>query len=151
MGYEVYIKDGSIEVKKEHLDAAYAAVVALNDNDEIKQGGCFPQVEWDKAKDRWNPNKWFSWMPYNYPETCKNLKEVMEELGFDTEEMANGDLLIVSYNSKMGDEREFLFAIAPYVTPGGYLDWVGEDDAHWRAKFNGKTMIEKNLILVEVD
>lgn len=149
MGYEVCIINGSIEVPKENLDAAYAACVALNDNDDIKHGGRHPETEWDKSKDRWNPNKWFSWMPYDWPDKLPSLLELFEALGFDCGTDDEGTLLIHGYSSKMGNEEDFLRVIAPYVKSGGYLDWAGEDYAFWRHKFNDGGFEVVSLILAE--
>lgn len=151
MGYNVCIINGTIGVPKENLDAAYAACVALNDNDDIKGGGRFPEVEWDKNKDKWNPNKWFSWMPYDWPDKYSNLRELFEALGFYCGTDDEGVVLIHGYASKMGNEEDFLRVIAPYVKSGGYLDWEGEDHAFWRQKFNDGQMTSVSLTLAEGD
>jgi hypothetical protein len=147
MGYYVEIVDGAVVIPKDKLSAAYRALVELNDHDELKIGGQKPEVLWDKAKDRWNPNRWFSWMPYDYPDKLKNAKDVLDAVGFDCLIDNYGSLVISYYNSKTGCEREFLNAIAPFVNPGCYLDWEGEERERWCNKFDGKTMKTVGIIV----
>lgn len=48
----------------------------------------------------------------------------------DAPALIDGDLLLVSYDSKIGQEDLFLEAIAPFSE--GYIEWVGEDGDRWR-------------------
>jgi len=43
--------------------------------------------------------------------------------------------------SSSGDD-ELFNAIAPYVTPGSYIDMCGEDGRHWRMRFRDGLMVE---------
>lgn len=146
MGYHVTIIKGGIVIPKDKLQDAYEACVALNDQDDIKSGGCLPKTD---SKDGWNPNKWFSWMPHDFPDKYKTLKEVVEALGFFTEDWTEGELYIHGYDSKIGDEEHFLRAIAPYVNSGATLDWAGDDCNWWRYKFNNGSVDIVPLVLTE--
>lgn len=149
MGYYVTNMAGCIEIPNEKLDDAYAALVALNDRDDLKNGGVYPGNDWDKDKDRWNPNKWFSWMPYNWPDKCKTVAAVFKEMGFMDVEECDGYLSISGYDDKTGAEEEFCRALAPFVKDGCFLDWVGEDHAMWRWKFNNGEMRGVDLVPAE--
>lgn len=132
MGY--YIDGyGELTIKADNTAAAYQAVCRLNADDSIKNGGQYPATQTKPADSRslGNPNKWFSWMPWNYDETCATVAEVFQEVDFDVRTEPNGDVIIGDYSTKTGNESEFLDAIAPYVEPGTY-DWVGEDGSRWR-------------------
>ena len=125
MGYYVrsFTDENNFKVRKENFDNAYKAMVALNENDDLKRGGSY------------GPNgmteKWFSWMDPNYPDSCPDFQSVMGALGFVTEYDANGDLVKLEYDNKMGQEDVFLQAIAPYVESGSHMVWHGEDGMVW--------------------
>ena len=148
MGYHVKIINGGIFIPKDKLQDAYEACVALNDQYDIKCGGRFTMTD---SKDGLNPNNliWFSWMPHDFPDKYKTLKEVVEALGFFTEDGTEGGLHIHGYDSKMGDEEHFLRAIAPYVNSGATLDWAGDDCNWWRYKFDNGSVDIVPLVLTE--
>lgn len=124
MGYYVRLTNVDFTIPAEHLDAAYAAVCALNTtHHKEKRGG-----SWSGGKET---EKWFSWMDPNYPDVCKDLVEVMEMLGFDCGIEDDGSFHIYSYDSKAGQEDLFLETLAPYVKDGSFLYWMGEDGEQW--------------------
>lgn len=135
MGYYVCTTGGSFTVPAENLDAAYAAVCALNDRDDLKGGGSWggdhdaksPRPEGLSS----HPSRWFSWMPANYPSKCRTLLDVFEELGFVCDEDLDA-LRIECYDSKIGQEELFLAAIAPFCDRDSFFEWRGEDGAQWR-------------------
>jgi hypothetical protein len=133
MGYYVEIVKSTAYIPKAHLQTAYEKMCALNvTHDDQKNGGSYSggkQVE-----------KWFSWMDANYPETCKDAKEVLEQLGFECEYNANGDLLIQHYDSKTGQEDLFMDAIENEVV--GEILWQGEENERWTVKFYGDMVME---------
>ena len=123
MGYYVHIEDSNCMLPHKHADLAYWRMCALNDHDELKRGGS-------------RTEKWFSWMEKNYPQTCKDARDVLVELGFDMEETNDG-LTIYGYDNKSGQEELFLAAISDLiVTAHGddkpFIVWRGEDDMVWK-------------------
>jgi hypothetical protein len=52
----------------------------------------------------------------------------------------DGSLSLVHYDSKVGQEDLFLEAIAPFATPGSYIEWKGEDGFRWRDEVDGGTL-----------
>ena len=140
MGYYV-TADGEITVPAANVEAAYRAVCALNARHELKNGGQWPANETKPADSRSNgdPNKWFSWMAWHYDDTCATLTEVFTEVGFDTVTADNGDVIIGYFDSKTGNEGDFLDAVAPYAAPGVGHYWRGENGEQWRDTYeNGK-------------
>lgn len=132
MGYYVNTEDINIIIPKDLLEPAYKAVLAMNENDEIKRGGSY------------GPNSerkfWFSWMPEDLS-TLPDLKAVMLNLGFeDTDYNENGDLVLGHYNNKTGQEDLFLYFVAPYVQEMSYAIWKGEDNEFWKWEFNDGKM-----------
>lgn len=133
MGYYVTTESIDIIISKDLLEPAYKAVLAMNESDELKQGG------------RHGPNSerkfWFSWMPEDLS-TLADMKEVLINLGFEVTINDDGDLVVGHYDSKIGQEDLFFHFIAPFVKEYSYAMWKGEDNAHYKWEFeNGKMRV----------
>lgn len=134
MGYYVNTEDINVIVPKDLLEPAYKAVLALNDQDDLKRGGSFGAER----------KYWFSWMPEDLT-TLSDLREVFTELGFEnTDYNDKGDLVLGHYNNKTGQEDIFLYAIAPFVQENSYVIWKGEDDTYWKHEFRDGKMLTYN-------
>lgn len=138
MGYYVRIVRSDAVIPKANLTRAYEKMCALNvTHDAQKRGGSYSGGK--------KTESWFSWMDANYPETCKDAKAVLEQLGFDCEYNAQGDLLIQGYDNKMGQEDLFLKAIENEAT--GQIRWVGEEDDVYYTNFKGDTVIDAEPVV----
>lgn len=133
MGYYITLTECNWIIPTENLDAAYEAMCALNERDDLKTGG-----SWEGGK---MVEKWFSWMDTNYPETCPDAAAILQQLGFDVEMDDNLGLYIEYYDSKHGAQDHFLAAIAPFSREGSYINWRGEDGALWRDEVVGGKMV----------
>ena len=134
MGYYVNTEDINIIVPNDLVEPAYKAVLALNDQDDLKRGGSFGAER----------KYWFSWMPEDLT-TLSDLKEVFTQLGFEgTDYNKDGDLVLGHYNNKTGQEDIFLYTIAPFVQENSYVIWKGEDDAYWKHEFHDGVMLSYN-------
>ena len=130
MGYYVN-GNGELRIKKENLDKAYEALMALQDApNKAKRGGSSGGGQ--------EPRFWYSWMPEDL-RTLPDTKAVFAELGFEVRDDENGDLLISCYDSKTGQEDVFFAAAAPFIEDGEY-DWTGEDGEFWRWQFTDGKM-----------
>lgn len=151
MGYYVQIIESNVYIPSEHLDDAYKAMCELNNHNELKRGGSFPVRE-PVVGDGPHPDVWFSWMPWNYHETCKSAREVLDAVGFDVISLTDG-LEIVGYDNKTGCEQEFMWAIAPFVRSlddnPPVIRWRGEDASCWQMEFVDGKMFMRNVILTE--
>lgn len=167
MGYYIYQESALIVIKKENFAACYEALCKLNDRDDLKRGGGWggdissshPRPEGLS----YHPARWFSWMDADYPLTCSNFLQILQQLGFQYDiategnqihEVAlpnwdAGDLCNVSWNGeKMGQEDLFFEAIAPWIEDDSFIEWRGEDNEMWRWLFKDGTMvIQKPIIL----
>ena len=144
MGYFVFLQDADFRIASKNFNSCLSAMNKLNDYDAIKRGGCLGADEVRPDGFNYNPNKWFSWLDPNYPEKAKTLRELFWELGFDFS-LEDGDYLkITGYDNKMGQESLFFDVIAPWVEPGSYIDWIGEDKDSWRWSFDGEKMLIKD-------
>ena len=136
MGYYVTLTDSDFVVPADKLDEAYEAVCKLNFtvSNDAKRGGRFPKSE-DYVDNNPNPDAWFSWMDWNYHETCKDLGEVLHNLGFDVDQDDDG-LALTYYDNKTGQEDLFIETLARFVPDGSYMDWTGEDGERerWEVK-----------------
>jgi len=133
MGFYVTLTNSSAILPKEHQEQAYKILCDLNNRNDLKSGGGNPRPD-NLPEDKPHEYTWFSWMPWNYHETCKNVQEIFEELGFDIAEDLNDNISFLNYDSKTGEEGDFFEAIAHLMT--GHMDWCGEDDSHWRWEFS---------------
>ena len=133
MGYYVTLIEADAYIPTEKLDEAYTLLCALNERNDLKRGGAWPREEKEGPHD----GIWFSWMDWNYPETCADAKAILEQLGFEVAETEDG-LHLQRYDNKTGNEDHFLNALAPvivgYCEPA-YLLWKGEDGAWWKQQF----------------
>ena len=145
MGYYITTTDVDFFIPTENLDEAYKALCELNNHNELKNGGRHPCEKKDGPHD----GVWFSWMDWNYPETCANTAEILESLGFECNEDDEG-LSIWGYDSKAGNEDIFIEALAPYVRPGSYIEWRGESGEMWREEFDEGVMTRKEGQIVWV-
>jgi hypothetical protein len=129
MGYNVNLIGSNFVIPKDRLEDAFEAMKALNQRDDLKGGGAYgplPDGTYGTIE------KFFSWMPADYDKTMTSAAQILKELGFDLSERDDGSISIEGYDSKIGDENHFIEAIAPFVEDGSYLEWEGEDGAHWR-------------------
>lgn len=137
MSYYTNIVNADFTLKKKNLKKAYTAMCKLNKQDELKTGG-----SWGEGGKQLQV--WFSWMDPDYPKTCKTAQEILEQLGFDVETNDNGDIINLQYDGKTGAEEHFMKVIAPYVEPGSYIEWKGEEEYdHYKFEFDGKKMEHK--------
>lgn len=136
MGYYVNTEEVDIFVDKKHFDAIYKKMCELNDFHELKRGGSFGGNNDNVEGERYPRDKWFSWMEYNYPETCNNMFDILQQLGFEWELDEDGNLIDLSYYSKVGNEEYFLQCFAGYTRDGDYLSFKGEEsDDYFRFVF----------------
>lgn len=137
MGYYVEILESTFVIPSQNLTEAYDRMCKLNyevPNAE-KHGGCWPGKDKGPKVGPFE-SAWFSWMPWNYHETCENVDDILRELGFETHYDDEGNLHIDYYNSKAGQEELFLESICSLAH--GYIIWKGEDGAVWGETYGGK-------------
>lgn len=148
MGYYVDITNSTAVLPSQNKDEAYKIMCELNNRNDLKTGGHYPRPE-NLPENVPNEYVWFSWMDWNYPETCKNAQEILEQLGFECEENDEGDIEIYGYSSKSGAEGDFLKSIGHLLT--GEIEWQGECGAMWKLQFGPDGMTEKQGKVVYED
>jgi hypothetical protein len=140
MGYYVNITAVDFRITAEKLPGALAALKELNQHNELKSGGGYgPDGTGKYRQTSWH----FAWMPEDYDQTMHSVREILEALSFEVEDYGEDGLEITGYDAKSGDEEHFLRALAPFVEPGCYIEWRGEEDDMWRQEFDGQTMTTK--------
>lgn len=153
MGYYVNLLSSDVRIERSDFEPAYAELCALNAHDEEKTGGSFggtPAVKpADSTSVASHPDKWFSWMDWNYDETCSTLPQILEMLGFtlsyEDEDEANGAIIGLSYDSKSGAEGIFFSALAPFVHNDARMVWQGEEDEVFVWRFKDGKMEESSI------
>jgi hypothetical protein len=149
MGYSVETLECNFVVKAENFEKAYDAMCKLNAEDGLKEGYSYLSCERpaDSKSVSSNPHKYFSFMPWNYDEVYTDFLDVLSALGFEVSTNSDGDLEDIYFCDRMGQEYLFLEAIAPYVEPGSYVVWRGEDGTMWVYEFLEGKMTEKEVYL----
>lgn len=131
MGYYVTLNSTNAYIPNDKLDEAYTILCALNQDNSLKRGGRWPRTEQDGP----HSGVWFSWMDWDYPETCKDAAAIIAQLGFEFTEDGDG-LWFYAYDNKTGAEDVFLAALAPVLASSDdeapQFVWQGEDGAAWR-------------------
>lgn len=119
MGYYTTVDYGNTIIPAENLDEAYKTMCDLNRMEHLKQGEAWGGSEFNRPAGSTSlassPKKYFSYMPWNYDETCENAEQILNHLGFVTRLEENGDLRILFFDSKEGQEDLFLKAIEKYL------------------------------------
>lgn len=126
MGYYIRLDDADWEIKETPEALATIREMPVKYH-AIKRGGSS------------NGEKWFSWMNDTEIENAESVEIVFNHLGFETEK-TDGGFKLVGYDSKTGQEDLFLGVIAPYSVEGSYVEFIGEDDAHYRYEVNDGKM-----------
>lgn len=139
MGYYTSIIDCDFFLDKQHFNDVYQRMCELNDYHDLKRGGSYGKNNDVDQGERYPKNKWFSWMDYNYPETCKDIFEILNQIGLEYI-LEDGDIVRLSYDNKTGNEDYFLNCFAGFVPDGSYITFKGqEDDDYYKFVFeNGK-------------
>lgn len=140
MGYYVRITDQSLSFKD--AAAATAAFVALKMEfctdayiQAHARGGSWSggqQVSWH-----------YSWVDTTRLQQASSVWEIMA-LFFDdaVTQHQDGASFALEYDNKLGQEELLFRNLAPFIAPGSYVRWEGEDGLRWRWEFDGTTMVE---------
>lgn len=148
MGYYV-TGEGSIIIPADKLDAAYDALVELNRREDLKSvrhGRTRPKPA-DSTSVAASPDKWFSWMDWNYDEIFTDAKSILEDVGFEIYDNEGEYIVLRYYDYKIGAEEHFVRAIAPYVEPDSEMVWTGKNGEKWRWIFeDGKMIVQQAII-----
>ena len=126
MGYYASITQSTLRLPNENEREAYRLMCELNKRDDLKTGG-----SWSGGV---QTEKWFAWMPPDYPGGCETAADILNELGFGSYQ-EDDYLAIESYDSKIGAEELFLAEICHLLE--GELHWHGEDGDTWAWKYGG--------------
>lgn len=141
MGYVIDLINSKFFIPAENKEAALNALfdMWLPDKDAAMSGGSFGPS---------GDVKWYSWMNNSADafrnRTIKTLEEALDEWSYHPEINSHGDIVDLWFDGeKIGDENQMFKALAPFVEPGSYLDFHGEDGELWRWYFDGETMTQQ--------
>jgi len=136
MGYYVTLTETNAYIPCDDQPRGYELVCEIN-NHHTGKVGVLNHCDTPSPHE----GEWFSWMPWNYPDLYGTLREVLENVGFDTYTDMDSNLHIRGYDNKTGCEEIFLQALAP-VLQGGFGEsprfvWIGEDHEMWAQEMHG--------------
>lgn len=151
MGYYIQTTDTNLFLDKKHFDEVYKKMCELNDFHELKRGGSFGANNDNVEGDRYPRDKWFSWMDYNYPETCEDMNSILVMLGFDVSYDKDGNLVDLSYYNKNGAEDYFLSCFAGFVNDESSISWKGEESEDYYRYFfkDGKMIYQRGEMTLD--
>lgn len=146
MGYYVDLIEHNAKILNSDLDKAYEILCELNNHNELKHG--YSGLR-DKNVEGPNPHVYFSWMDWNYPETCDNVMQIFDHLSFDYDFDGDESLILYGYSDKMGDEQIFLNSLHAIWKPEVegmpcYHAWRGEDGLMWAFNYDEDGAHEKS-------
>ena len=123
MGYQIYMREVYLRIRKENFDAALSAVKEA------------------LASDR------------TWTEHLESLEDAMSDFGYIPEYDEDGSIDGFEYDGKcLRGDYEFWTALAPFVEEGCYLEVEGDDLEIWRWKFrNGKVVVQYPTLLWDDD
>lgn len=99
--------------------------------------------------------RWFSWVETSSVLQClerQDLAGALKEWRYDAVAKSKADLEVLSApentvfsdvlieffeGSKWGDDEELWCCLAPFVSEGSTIEWVGEDHEMWKYVFTG--------------
>lgn len=77
-------------------------------------------------------------------EDAKNLEYALLSWRWESETNSAGDIIDITFiGEKLSDEHILFAALAPFVTPGSYIEYKLGDGSLYRWAFNGKTLLEQ--------
>lgn len=160
MGYYVSLTDTNANIPADKLDEAYKLLCDLNQRNDLKTGGVSGWThgrtpEGETPIDGPHDKIWFSWMDWNYPETCKDAAAVLEKVGYEIYFTDDGTLVFGGYDNKTGCEDEFIKALAPVLVSADdqpvQFVWRGEDGSLWRHLFTDEGVKEQEGVITFQD
>jgi hypothetical protein len=137
VGYDVRATEASLRISAKSEGDALGALRRLN-------GECDPRLKRGGTVDEdGKEHKWFSWMREDFSE-YEGLGDVLDDMGFAF--MRTEDWYVVTgwTSEKRGQEDLLMEALAPWVEPGSYVDWVGEDCRRYRWEFADGRMLVRD-------
>ena len=129
MGYYMSMIDCSFFIAKKDKGAALKAIQELRPDNG--GGGRF-DPEHGKLE------SWFSWVCTDEYKSAKTLEDAVKAWRWRVEVDDDEDVVGICFEGeKLGDDKHFLEAIAPFVRDGSWIEIDGEDDERWRWCFVG--------------
>lgn len=150
MGYYVNLLENNAIIPTAKLDEAYKILCELNNHNELKRGGSGLFDERQKIE---GPHEgiWFSWMEWNYPETCPDAATILQQVGLEFEFIEEG-LSFLFYDGKTGCEDVFIAALTPVLesvdSNPPYFVWQGEQGETWRQiVIDGEMVVQEGTVV----
>ena len=126
MGYCIELISNQFVIKKENFGKAFVA---------LKK--CFTEENMTISD---SSGKHFRFVSTKAALNSSTIDEALEVIRYIPMKDENGNISKLKFTGeKYGDEEIFFNALAPYIEPGSYLSFEGEDGDKWTWKFiNGK-------------
>lgn len=137
MGYEVTLQKAEFRILPEQFEEAIEAVKGLLDQPE-KMGGL-------TYTHKGVTQRWYSFVDSKMVEQAETITHAMRAFRWHpVQEYNGGDVVDLEFlGGKLGDDKVFFEALAPFVVEGSYVQMEGDDGEVWRWCFEDGQVIEK--------
>lgn len=136
MGYFMELRDFDFTIPADKAADALEAIQALDPVSHGAGGG-----SWSGGQ---KVESWFAWVNTKAYKYATDLGQAFDAWRWELTQKPNGDWVLDGFRgAKLGDDELFFKTVAPFVTPGSYIEMQGEDGARWRWVFDGTTCKEK--------
>jgi hypothetical protein len=80
---------------------------------------------------------------------CRSANEIGTILreSFDRFEDEGGTRSQLAFDNKQGQQQLLIETLAPFITPGSYLNWEDEDGDQFRWEFDGADLVERSIAM----
>ena len=136
MGYYINMLDSNFVIKKENFEKALESLKSVFVPENMT---CYDYINGKEY-----PH--FSWVSTKLVLESKTLEEALEEIRYESKYDSDGNICRIEFTGeKYGDEDIFFAALAPYVEPGSFVSFEGEDGERWQWKFTDGKVEEVSL------
>lgn len=142
LGYCIDLNEAEFGIRKENFPKIIEAIRELMGHPEKMGGATFTGGRCI--------SRHFSFMDMDAmdealgKEPAEAIEGIFDELRYPVEFDSEGNVCGIEFDGeKLGDEKEFFKAMAPYVEPESYIEIQGEEGAFWRWVFRSGKCITK--------
>ena len=130
MGYEIKTTDCNVEITKENFKLALELINSLG------------VVDWAVYVD----TKGLS----DANALVTEFQAIRYSMSISHDQKGKPSRVILEYftGEYLGEEAKIWSTLSPAVTPGGFINWVGEEGTAWRYEFDGEKMLEKSGVTI---
>lgn len=139
MGYCMHLQESDFRIEAAKAEEALRAIKSLDP--DHGSGGSYNGGR--------HIQSYFAWVDTHSFMGATDLGEAFGAWRWGLNEGPDGSWILSEFvGEKLGDDNKLFDAVAPYVTPGSYIEMLGEDGSRWRWVFDGQTCEERSAKVI---